>query len=137
MHVHTHQPYLLQQHSVSFKIWPVIISVNTKGNNDKIGPRSEWCLVDIVLKVFTYKVTKTLCFYVSIRCHCHNFVFKICSRLNCPVTSFMHHILYHTYLWKTTKPQSRYGNNVLNTWRLVTSMLDRCHAMKWSLHREQ
>ena len=31
MDLHKHQLYLLEQHSVSFKIWSAIIRINTKG----------------------------------------------------------------------------------------------------------
>jgi len=31
MNLHTHQLYLLEQHSESFKLWSVIIRINTEG----------------------------------------------------------------------------------------------------------
>jgi len=40
MSLHKHQLYLLEEHSVSFKIWAVIIWINTKGKSliMKLGP---------------------------------------------------------------------------------------------------
>ena len=33
MHVHTHQLYLLEQHSESFEVWSAIIRINNKGKS--------------------------------------------------------------------------------------------------------
>ena len=40
MNLHTHQLYLLEQHSESFKIWLAIIRINTEGKSliMKLGP---------------------------------------------------------------------------------------------------
>jgi len=40
MNLHTHQLYLLEQHSKSFKIWSAIIRINTDGKSMimKLGP---------------------------------------------------------------------------------------------------
>jgi len=40
MNLHTHQLYLFEQHSESFKIWSEIIRINTKGKSliMKLGP---------------------------------------------------------------------------------------------------
>jgi len=40
MHLHKHHLYLLEQHSVSFKIWSAIIRINTEGKSliMKLGP---------------------------------------------------------------------------------------------------
>ena len=40
LYVHTHQVYLLEQHSESFEIWSAIIKINTEGKSliMKLGP---------------------------------------------------------------------------------------------------
>ena len=40
MNLHTHQLYLFEQHSESFKIWSAIIKINTEGKSMimKLGP---------------------------------------------------------------------------------------------------
>ena len=48
MNLHTHQLYLLEQHSESFKIWPAIIRINTEGKYliMKLGPELHWVIVE-------------------------------------------------------------------------------------------
>ena len=40
LYVHTHQVYLLEQHSESFEIWSAIIKINPEGKSliMKLGP---------------------------------------------------------------------------------------------------
>ena len=45
LHVHKHQVYLLEQHSIWFKIWSAIIRINTEGKSMimKLGPGCLYC----------------------------------------------------------------------------------------------